>query len=204
MGADSEDGEMSPQEQGKTLRRAWGKMLFDVFGLDVEALRAAGRGLPESRKVSREALAGLSFGQSLTVVAGVYELMGREGVIGSLPRVVGMLRGKVEARALVVREWSPLECRLLLEGYGWRASMEEAARREARQEEQGGRQEVGGRGVRAVPERIAEPARAVEPVRAEPVRAAAESGRAAEPVRAALGGLAGYKALLASLCAPAD
>ncbi len=209
LGADSGDGEMSPQEQAATLRRAWGKMLFDVFGLDVEALRAAGRGLPESRKVSREALAGLSFAQSLTVVAGVYELMGREGVIGSLPRVVGMLRGKVEARALVVREWSPLECRLLLEGYGWRASMEEAARREARQEEQGGRQEVGGRGVRAVPERIAEPARAAEPVRAaelvraEPARAA-ELGRVAEPVRAALGGLAGYKALLASLCAPVD
>jgi hypothetical protein len=112
-----------------------------------------------------------------------------------------MLRGKVEARALVVREWSPLECRLLLEGYGWRASMEEAARREAqeaRQEEQGARQEAGGRGARVVPERIA------EPVRAEPARAAAESGRAAEPVRAALGGLAGYKALLASLCAPVD
>jgi hypothetical protein len=85
--------------------------------------------------------------------------------------------------------------------------MEEAARREAqeaRQEEQGGRQEAGGREVRVVPERIAESARAAEPVRAEPVRAAAESGRAAEPVRAALGGLAGYKALLASLCAPAD
>lgn len=217
--------EMSEQERAALLRRAWGKMLRDVFGLDVEALRASGRGLPESRKVGREALAGLSLAQSLTVIAGVYEIMGREGVIGSLPRVVGMLRGKVEARALVVREWSPHECRLLLGGCGWRAAMEAGERLEAAMEArpaqgsgpaagcgsgpaagQGGGmvQEMRGvQDVRPVPDRsalVAVPA-AVPPSVGGGLTAGASTAGAAALVR---GGVAGYKALLASMCAPRD
>lgn len=182
-GVEASGGEEGGEASGAILRRAWGKMLRDVFGLDVEALRAAGRGLPQSRKVSREALAGLDFAQSLTVVAGIYELMGREGVIGSLPRVVAMLRGKVEARALVVREWSPLECRLLLQGKGWRGAMDEAARQEAQEAGvlvQGVGREDSGAGAGL-------PARAVE----------REDGRGA-----GLRTVADYKALVRSLCAP--
>jgi len=82
------------------------------------------------------------WGQRWTGVAGVYELWGREGVIGSLGRVVEILRGKVEAGALLVREWSPLECKLLLEGYGWRAAVEEAQAREEAQEQEAQAQEA--------------------------------------------------------------
>jgi len=134
-------GDGEPEWAG-AWRRCWARMLREVFGLDLEALRASGRGLPASRKVGREALAGLGWEQRLTVVAGVYELWGREGVIGSLGRVVEILRGKVEAGALLVREWSPLECKLLLEGYGWRAAVEEAQAREEAQEQEAQAQEA--------------------------------------------------------------
>lgn len=179
------------QGQREEWGRCWARLLLDVFGVDLALVRAGGARLPLGARVGKEAFAGLTWAQRLTVVAGVYEVKGREGSVGGLGALVKVLRAKMSEGRLVVREWGADECELLLEGRSFVQAIEEAQEAAREQEAAGLAQEIQA-------QQAQEEARLAQERAARSARLAAEGVSAQDQKREALRAIAELEQVFAS------